>query len=320
VLRAGRALIREGRYDLVHAHAGAVSPLAFSAAALAGELPVVVTAHSLLAYLAPAFRALDAGTGWAGLPAVWTAVSDVAAEPLRRLVAPAPVHVLPNGIDPDRWRITPSPRDPADVLVVAVMRLAPRKRPRHLLAMLRRAQQALAERTGSARAPSGPVLSGGPRLRAVIVGEGPQRPRLESYLRRHGMTGWVSLPGRLDRTEIAALFARADLFVAPATLESFGIAALEARCAGLPVVARAGSGIAEFIGADGREGVLADSDARMATAIAELAADPGLRDRIAGHNRATRPELAWPQVLDRTAEIYRLALATRRPAREGVPA
>jgi glycosyltransferase involved in cell wall biosynthesis len=304
LLRAGRALLRERRYDLVHVHAGVISPLAFSAVALAADAPTVVTAHSLLAYLQPAFRTFDAGTRWSRLPAVWTAVSDLAAQPLRRLVAPAPVHVLPNGIDPDQWQITPLPRNPDEVLVVGVMRLAARKRPRHLLAMLRHAQR---------------KLSGGPRLRAVIVGEGPQRPWLEAYLRRHGMTGWVSLPGRMERPQIAELFARADLFVAPATLESFGIAALEARCAGLPVVARSDGGIGEFIGADGREGILADSDAQMTEAIVRLAAEPALREQIAHHNRATRPGLAWPEVLERTMDLYELAIASH-PALEGVAA
>jgi glycosyltransferase involved in cell wall biosynthesis len=293
-LRAGRDLLRERRYDLVHVHAGPVSPLAFAAAGLADQVPTVLTAHSLVAYLEPAFRLLDAGLGWSRLPLVWSAVSDVAAQPLRRLVAPAPVHVLPNGIDPDQWRIVPEPRDPTDVLVVAVMRLAARKRPRHLLAMLRRARRQLPAQV---------------RLRAVVVGEGPQRPWLEAYARRHAMTGWVSLPGRLTRPQIAALFARADMFVAPATLESFGIAALEARCAGLPVVARSQGGIGEFIGADGREGILAHSDAEMTAALVRLAADPALREEITSHNRATRPGLDWPHVLRRTMDLYQLALA-----------
>jgi glycosyltransferase involved in cell wall biosynthesis len=300
VLKAGRALVRECKYDVVHVHAGAVSPLAFSAAALATEVPTVVTAHSLLAYLEPAYRLLDTGARWCSWPAVWTAVSEVAAEPLRRLVTPAPVHVLPNGIDPAQWRIEPLPRDPEEVVVVAVNRLAPRKRPQHLLAILRRVRQELPDRL---------------RVRAVIVGEGPMRPRLERYLRRHNMTDWVSLPGKMSRDQIAALFARADLFVAPATLESFGIAALEARCAGLPVVARSEGGIGEFI-RDGEDGLLTHSDADMAAAIVRLVADADLRTRLAAHNRATSPPLGWPDVLQRTMELYELA-ATARQASMG---
>ncbi|GAA3193686.1 glycosyltransferase family 4 protein [Dactylosporangium siamense] len=301
VLRAGRELLLNGRYDVLHVHAGPASPLAFAAAALADRVPTVVTIHSLLSHLEHAFRALDTASGWTRWPAVWTAVSDVAAAPLQRLVWPMEVHVLPNGIDTDRWRVDPHPADPAGVLVVAVMRLAARKRPMQLLRLLRQARATL------------PAAAG---LRVVIAGEGPRRPAMERFLRRHGMTGWVSLPGRLSRPQIRSLFAQSDLFVAPAILESFGIAALEARCAGLPVVARAEGGIGQLI-ADGREGVLVDSDAAMADAIAALVMDPARRGRIAAHNLATSPPVAWPDVLARTTGLYELAAAHRAPIGAG---
>ncbi|WP_131743209.1 glycosyltransferase family 4 protein, partial [Actinomadura roseirufa] len=288
----GRRLLRGGKYDVVHVHAGPFSPLAFTGAALAADLPTVVTVHSLISYMEPAFRLLDRAVGWSSLPAVWTAVSDTAAEPVRRLVAPEPVFVLPNGIDAASWHVDPLPRVPGEVLVVAVMRLAPRKRPQHLVRMLRRAHAALA-----------PAV----RMRAVIVGEGPERRSIERYLRRHAMTGWVSLPGRVDRARIRELFRKADLFVAPAMLESFGIAALEARCAGLPVVARSEGGIREFV-RDGQEGILADSDHAMVDAIVRLASDQELRSRIATYSRTVPPPVTWPDVLRRTEEMYDLAI------------
>lgn len=290
--RAGRRVLRQGKYDVMHVHAGPFSPLAFAGAALAADIPTVVTVHSLISYMEPAFRLLDTGVRWSALPAVWTAVSDAAAGPVRRLVAPEPVFVLPNGIDTDAWRVEPLPREPDEVLVVAVMRLAPRKRPQHLVRMLRRARAALHPAT---------------RLRAVIVGEGPERRSIERYLRRHAMTGWVSLPGRLDRTGIRELFRRADLFVAPAVLESFGIAALEARCAGVPVVARTEGGIGEFV-TDGQDGFLADSDTMMVDAIVRLVSDPVLRARAAARSRAVPPSVAWPDVMRRTEDIYGLAM------------
>ena len=299
-LPLGRRLIRDGKYDLVHVHIGVVSPLAFATAHAAANtaLPTVVTVHSMLSYCQPAFKALDVAARWSAWPVVWTAVSDVAATPIRRLVGrDRPVIVLPNGIDPEEWRVTPAPRDPREVVVVAVMRLASRKRPRHLLRALRRARAQVPAST---------------RLRAVVVGEGPQRPALERYLRRHDMAGWVSLPGRFHRSEIRALFEHADLFVAPATLESFGIAALEARCAGLPVIARAQSGVREFV-SDGREGILVNSELDLSDAIARLAADPTARQEIANHNRAVPPPVTWEHVLRMTDDAYAAAsdLASR---------
>jgi glycosyltransferase involved in cell wall biosynthesis len=123
----------------------------------------------------------------------------------------------------------------------------------------------------------------------------------------------VELPGRLPRSEIRSLFSRADLFVAPATLESFGIAALEARCAGLPVVARSEGGIGEFV-THGQEGLLVDSDAGMVEAIVRLAADAEERETIAARNRTMQPSVAWPDVLRQNHAMYELAAERMHPA------
>jgi glycosyltransferase involved in cell wall biosynthesis len=120
------------------------------------------------------------------------------------------------------------------------------------------------------------------------------------------MAGWVELPGRLPRTGIRSVFERADLFLAPATLESFGIAALEARCSGLPVLARAGSGVGEFV-VDGQDGLLAGSDGDMVGALVRLAADPPERERIAMHSRRAPVDVGWPAVLRRTDAAYAAA-------------
>jgi glycosyltransferase involved in cell wall biosynthesis len=287
-------LLRAGRYDVVHVHAGVLSPLAFAAVAAAVEagIPAAVTLHSFLTRWEAAFGALDATIGWSRWPVQWTAVSDVAAGSVRRLVGPdRPVLVLPNGIDPGEWRVEPAPRRADQVLVVAVMRLAARKRPLPLLRMLRRVRR---------------ELPGAVDLRAVIIGEGPQRPTLERFRWQFRMTGWVDLPGRLSRGAIRQVFERADLFVAPAVLESFGIAALEARCGGLPVLARAGSGIGEFV-VDGQDGLLAASDRQMARDLVRLAGDPAERARLSRHSRQVPTELAWPAVLRRTAAAYAAA-------------
>jgi glycosyltransferase involved in cell wall biosynthesis len=208
----------------------------------------------------------------------WTAVSGIAVAELGRVVGPRrQVLVLPNGIDVAGWRVARPPRPPGRVLVVAAMRLAPRKRPLPLLRMLRATRRRLSTVD----------------LQAVVVGEGRQRGTLERYLRAHRMGDWVRLPGRLPRAEIRSLYEQADLFVAPAVLESFGIAALEARCAGLPVLARTGGGIGEFVG-HGRHGLLAGSDAEMVRALVRPGADPAERERLAAASRQAPPRWAGP--------------------------
>jgi glycosyltransferase involved in cell wall biosynthesis len=288
---AGAKALLEGDFDVVHVHAGVGSPLAFWAAlrcARAG-IPTVVTVHSLWAWAQPIFRTLNAIAGFSRQPIRWTGVSEAAAQEVRRVVrSGGVVTVLPNGIDPERWDVEPEPRDAADVVLVGVMRLAVRKRPKQLLKMLRVARLAVPADV---------------RMRAIIVGDGPTRPALERYLARHGMTGWVSLPGRQPRERIRDLYRRADVFVAPADLESFGIAALEARCAGVPVIAKAGNGIAEFV-RDGRDGLLVADDAAMTDAIVRLCTQPLLRRALAGHAGARTSPVSWTTTLALTEAAY----------------
>jgi glycosyltransferase involved in cell wall biosynthesis len=144
-------------------------------------------------------------------------------------------------------------------------------------------------------------------LKVVIIGEGPERPQLEKYMRSNGLTEVVELVGRRSREEIREIFATADVFVAPANLESFGIAALEGRCAGLPVVAKARTGIREFITHE-REGLLATSDDDMVVQLTRIISDHGLRAAMAEHNRMTPSPVDWADVVTKNVEAYRLAM------------
>lgn len=303
---AGVRVLVRGDFDVVHVHAGVASPLAFWAALRCSRrgIPTVVTVHSLWAWAHPIFRVLDAVAGFSRQPIRWTGVSETAAGQVRRVVrSGGEVTVLPNGIDPERWAVEPDPRSPDDVLLVGVMRLAARKRPKPMLKMLRAARRAVpAEVT----------------MRAVIVGDGPARPALERYLRRHRMADWVSLPGRQDREQIRELYRRADIFVAPADLESFGIAALEARCAGVPVVAKTGNGIADFV-QDGRDGLLVADDAGMTSALIRLSTSPLLRQALAGHGEARTSPVSWTSTLALTEQAYAEARAlVGRPEQRAV--
>jgi glycosyltransferase involved in cell wall biosynthesis len=291
-----REVLADGRYDVVHAHAGPLTPLAFAAAALGADRPTLVTVHSMAGRAEGWFRSLDQAVGWSTWPVLWTAVSVAAAAPLSRLVGPG-VEVLPNGIEVADWRVTPVARDPRDVVAVAVMRLTARKRPLALLRILRDAHE---------------LCDPGVRLRTVVIGDGPLRGRAQRYIDRHGLGDQVELAGGRSRLEVRQALARADVFLAPAVLESFGIAALEARCAGVPVISRSQGGTRDFI-RHGREGLLVADDAAMARALAALTNDPGTRRRMTAHNRAVTPAQDWTAVLARTEELYRLAAAADRP-------
>jgi glycosyltransferase involved in cell wall biosynthesis len=292
----GPRLVLAEPYDVVHVHASSFSPLAFLAARTASlsGIPTVATVHSLWAKATPLFSAADRLASWGDWPVAWSAVSNAAAASMRKILgARGRVAILPNGVDPSEWRVGPAALPKGELHIAVVCRLAPRKRPYQLVHILQRVRRELPAHIG---------------VQVDIMGEGPERARIERYLRRHGMTSWVHLRGRVTRAEIRATYAKSNLFVAPAHLESFGIAALEARCAGLPILALAGTGVQDFV-THGREGWLVGSDRAMLETIVSLATSPALLERVAAHNRRAEPPISWSGVLRGSESLYRQAAA-----------
>jgi phosphatidylinositol alpha 1,6-mannosyltransferase len=277
-------------YDVVHAHVSTISPLSFFAMATPG-VPRVMTVHSLWERYKPLYRAFDRALDWSTWPVKWSAVSQVAADQLRdSAVSDIEVSVLPNGIDLGLW--TPGLRisEPGHLRILAVMRLSTRKRPLSLVRMLRAVR---------AQVPADIKIT------ATIIGDGPTRYQVEHYLALHRMTDWVHLTGHLPRSEVKLAMASSDVFVAPAKLESFGIAALEAHAAGLPVVGRAGNGLSEFI-RDGEGGVLVDSDREMARVLARMATE---RTHESVPPSSSLQSFSWPAVVQTHRDLYEKACA-----------
>jgi glycosyltransferase involved in cell wall biosynthesis len=277
-----------GDYDVVHAHCSTFSPLVFATlgAAEAAGVPTAVTAHSLWRRYTGLYRSADTALHWSTWPIAWSAVSTAAAEAVRRAArVPLPVDVVPNGIDLGAWPEPARVTAPGRLRVISVMRLAPRKRPTALLRVLRSA---------AARMPAGT------RLEAVVVGDGPQAPAMRRYIRQHGLDSVVTMAGHLPRPEIARRLARSDVFVAPATLESFGIAALEAAATGLPILGRTRTGLADFV-RDGEGGLLVGSDRALADTLVAVGSGAVQLNACA---RETLTAMTWPAVVDRTHALY----------------
>ncbi|MEU7868777.1 glycosyltransferase [Dactylosporangium sp. NPDC049140] len=275
------AVLRQHGVEAVHAHVSAFSPLAWTAARSAATtgLPTVVSVHSMWHDIMPFVRRFARWQDAASWPVQWAAVSSAAASAVRSALDGTPVAVLPNGIDPGAWLLPPAPTTSAVPTFISVMRMVRRKRPRALLRTL----LALRETHD---------------FRAVLVGDGPLLPSLQ-----RSAPPEITFTGALDRTAIRALLASADVYIAPAPRESFGIAALEARSAGLPVVARAGSGVADFIRHD-VEGWLVHSDAELLDVLGWMLDDPSRAAAVAAYNRAVAPCVRWDTVLDRADELY----------------
>ncbi|SDH53301.1 Glycosyltransferase involved in cell wall bisynthesis [Actinokineospora alba] len=280
--------------DVVHVHVGAVSPFGWQGVRAADRagLPTVVTVHSMWDPVTRGiYAALRTTFDWHRWGLVVTAVSTAAAAGVRAVAGQdVPVHVVANGLDVPRWRPTcPAGGGDGAVHIVAVGRLAPRKQPVPLLRLLLAARDRVPDEVA---------------MRATIVGDGPARRSMERFAAAHGLASWVAMPGRCSRDQVAEILAGGDVFVAPAPRESFGIAALEARAAGLPIVARTESGVGDFV-RHGTEGLLAGTFDDMAAALALLCTDRALRERIARHNHTVPPTVGtWPTVLADTARCY----------------
>ncbi|WP_226346562.1 glycosyltransferase family 4 protein [Agilicoccus flavus] len=302
-----RRRLGDGGFDVAHVHMGVVSPFTVAATNVAREmgLPATMTWHCMLAMAGPLIGLTGAVPRWVRDGVSMNAVSSVAARPVQRLVGGrGQVRVLPNGIDVERWwgPTAGAPVPPLGpggrVEIVTAMRLVERKRPLPMLDVLRQVR---------ALVPDTP-------FRVTILGDGRLRGRIQAYLRRHAMESWVRLGGRVSRETLLERYASSHLYVSPAKLESFGIAALEARCTGLPVVGLSTNGAGEFVH-DGVNGFLARDDQAMARAIGRLVADHDLRDRMHLHNVTVAPtELDWSNVVRLTVQEYERALVAHRHA------
>ena len=153
------------------------------------------------------------------------------------------------------------------------------------------------------------LLDRGYALRCLIIGEGPERRRLEAQVRSLGLEGVVALPGARTQEELVDEYHRATVLALPCRVLANGDrdgipnVLVEAMAMGLPVVSTAVSGIPELIDS-GHNGLLVPEgdEAALASAIELLLQDGALRARLARQGRAT-----VEQRFDSAATARRLA-------------
>jgi glycosyltransferase involved in cell wall biosynthesis len=137
-------------------------------------------------------------------------------------------------------------------------------------------------------------------LRAIVVGDGPERDRLENLAREKNLDGRVTFAGRLETDELSDLYARClAVFYAPVD-EDLGLVPLEAFLFEKPVVTTADAGGPLEVVADRRTGLVCEPRAdAVARACSWLAAHPDSAREWgrAGQEIATRA--TWDNVIDR---------------------
>ena len=207
------------------------------------------------------------------------------------------LRIIPNGIDLDRFADAPPADlttlglDPNRKTIVSVGRLDPVK----ALDILLHAFALLPDHLDS---------------QLLIVGDGPESPRLRQLTAELNLQPRVFFAG--PRRDIPGILKAADLFVMPSLFEGFGLAALEAMAAGLPVVAADTAGLTDLIDPN-RTGLLVppSNSHQLAQAITTLLADPPLAARLAAAARSdARDHFSLHRTIADYCHLYRQLLAT----------
>ena len=120
-----------------------------------------------------------------------------------------------------------------------------------------------------------------PQARLALVGDGPQRRKLEKHLA--GLP--VFFAGFLYKEELASAYASSDIFVMPSRTETLGLVVLEAMASGLPVVAARSGGIPEMI-QDDVTGYLVETDSEAIERLGALLSWKQRREAMGERARA----------------------------------
>jgi phosphatidylinositol alpha-mannosyltransferase len=283
------AIIEAERFDVIHFHeplmpALPITMLQASTTANVGTFHAF--SHSNIGYyygrgiLQPYLDRIHRGI----------AVSEPARTFFNRYFPDFPLRVIPNGIDVNVFKPGLTPirhlRDDS-VNILFVGRLEKRKG----LGDLLRGYEFMKARI--------------PQSRLIVVGDGPLRGKVESYITRHRLPD-VVLAGYVPDSVKPRYYNSADIFCAPATgAESFGIVLLEAMASGLPVVATEVPGYMSVL-EPGRDSLTVRPKgwAELGAALIILARDADLRRRMGayGHDKARR--YAWEAVASQVIEVY----------------
>ncbi len=310
LLRAALPLVRHWRPDVVHAHDWLVAQSGVTLAQLTGA-PLVATIHATESgrnqgWLSkPLNEAIHSVERWLThqAAAVITCSGAMHAEVTRLFELPSgQVTVVPNGIDPARWRVTPAARAAARArvadsgpLLVFAGRLVHEKGVQTVLDSLPRLRR------------------DHPGLRLVVAGVGGYQSQLQARARGLRVVRAIEWAGFVPEQELAPMLAAADVAIMPSLYEPFGIVALEVSAARTALVVAETGGLCDLISSGVAAGSFPAGDATaLAAAVSTILADPAASKRATARAaRVIRRDYTWHAVAGHTAAVYRRAAGGR---------
>ena len=287
------AVAQKERLDLLHVHYAVPHALAAYLArqVLGAAAPkVVVTLHGTDVTRIgadPKFSALTRFAVLAG-DGITTPSRWLAEEAFRQLGLPreSSIEVIPNFVDTQRFRPARHEIAPAERVLVHVSNFRPLKRVDDVVRIFAR-------------------VRGEMPARLHLVGDGPERPRVEALVHSLGLADDVKFFG--ERADVVKILQESDVFLLPSETESFGLGALEAMACGVPVVASNVGGLPEVVW-NGETGFLSPvgNVEEMAKQVRRLLTDVDLHARMsrAARSRAEAHFQLEPAV-DRYQAVYR---------------
>ncbi|KAJ7718692.1 glycosyltransferase family 4 protein [Mycena maculata] len=201
------------------------------------------------------------------------------------------VYVIPNALVPERFQ--PCPPEPSDTITIVVLsRLAYRKGIDLLVAIAPR------------------ICAKFPNVRFLVGGDGPKLIDLLQMRENHLLQDRVTLLGSVRHNDVRSVLIKGSIYLNTSLTESFGIAILEAACAGLYVVSTRVGGVPEILPKDMISFANPDED-DVCDAIEEAIqiVSEGRHDPLRAHERI-KTLYDWHQVTGRTEAVYDAVMAS----------
>ncbi len=292
-------LCRGTRYDIVHVHWPV--PHALFGWAAGGGAKLVTSWYGVeLRWVQSSLPWLRWFVRWAlKISDVVVAISSYTGGGIGRF-ARTPVRVIPYTLG---FTSDSAPRLPArdgTLRILFVGRLVERKGVTHLIEAVRR-------------------LPPDSRPRLTVIGDGPERTSLEAQIARDGLSGRVTVRGRVSEAELKDAYASSDVLVLPSILdargdtEGLGVVLLEAMSYGVPVIGSNLGGITDIV-RDGETGLLVPpgDPLQLAAALQRLASDRDLATRLGEAGRKhVAAAFGWPAIMAQWEECYAAAGGTQ---------
>ena len=291
-----RRLLRENRYDLIHAFFGL--PTGWLCYRTANRLPYIISLRGSDVPGGHARLQLEYKMMGPLLKRIWqkaaalVACSDGLKNRALKFLPSANIDIIPNGIDLDKFHPVANKELSGELKLLTVGRLSVTKR----FEMLVEAVEMLSKQ--------------GKNVRLTISGGGGLLDELKNFVEQKKLTGIVNLTGRIESDKMPDVYRQHDMFVSASMQEGMSNAMLEAMASGLPIITTKCEGVEELISDNGIV-VGTDSAESLTEAIIKLAENEQGYKTMCAAARRRAGNFGWDKVAQGYIKLYQRVLSKK---------